>query len=56
MYRKFTNKGAGLFEITGRPGTYNLLWILGKSYILSKKLVFLRLYEKYVSSFSLINL
>ena len=57
MYRKITNKGVRQFEITGRPGTsYNLFWVLGKRYILSKQLAFLRLYEKYISSFSLINL
>ena len=56
-FRKFFRVGLPQFEITGRPGTsYNLLWILGKRNILPKQLVFLKLYEKYVSSFSLTNL
>ena len=36
--------------------SFNLLRILGKRYILPKQLVFLKLYEKLLSSFSLINL
>ena len=49
--------GIPQFETTGRPGTsFNILWILIKSYILPKQLVFLELYGKYLSSFSLINL
>ena len=59
MIQKFRNFSVGVpqFEITGRPETsFNLLWISGKRYILPKQLVFLKLYDKYLSSFSLINL
>ena len=44
--------GVSHFQITGLPGTYNLLWILGRRYILLRLIVFLYLYLKYWSSFS----
>ena len=48
--------GVPQFEITERPRTFNMLCILGKRHILLRQRVFLKLYEKYLSSFSLINL
>ena len=58
MFQKFKiSVGVPQIEITALPGTsFNLLWILGKRYILPKQPVFLKLHEKHLSSFSLINL
>ena len=56
-FRKFF-RWVTQFEITERPGaSFNLLWILGERCILPKQLaLFLKLYEKFLSSFSLVDL